>query len=220
MRGQWFNLVLWFLDETHIVVTALTALTFLWTKSAHVAYFIAGALSTNIIAKGIKKFIRQPRPIPTKSPLMDFNPSAIPQSPPVDTAEPLKASHLDRKLKAQIKIQRQKTFGMPSTHSASISFYMVYIAMALYSASPSTTAPSFLLQHRVPLVAGTMLWGGAILCSRVYLGYHTVPQVLAGAMLGGTSGYICRRVWKEHMKTHGEKVLQQAIDRTFRFVGL
>jgi hypothetical protein len=33
------------------VVTALTALAFLWTKSAHVAYFIAGALSTNIIGK-------------------------------------------------------------------------------------------------------------------------------------------------------------------------
>ncbi len=34
--------------QTHIVVTALTALTFLWTRSAHVAYFITGALATNI----------------------------------------------------------------------------------------------------------------------------------------------------------------------------
>jgi membrane-associated phospholipid phosphatase len=64
-----------------------------------------------------------------------------------------------------------------------------------------------------------MLWGGAILCSRVYLGYHTVPQVVIGAMLGGTSGAIWRGAWKNQMKKHGEKALQKAIDRTFRFVG-
>ncbi len=35
-------------SQTHIVVTGVTALTFLWTRSTHVAYFIIGAMGCNV----------------------------------------------------------------------------------------------------------------------------------------------------------------------------
>ncbi|KAH7926337.1 PAP2-domain-containing protein [Leucogyrophana mollusca] len=59
------QLPLWlkFLDETSKVVTSLTAVVLLYTRSAGVAYFGAGALSCACSAKLVKRAIRQERPV-------------------------------------------------------------------------------------------------------------------------------------------------------------
>lgn len=53
------------LSQTNVVVTGLTALTLLYTRSAGVLYFITGALFTSGAAKVAKRFVRQPRPTQT-----------------------------------------------------------------------------------------------------------------------------------------------------------
>ncbi|KIK59909.1 hypothetical protein GYMLUDRAFT_261882 [Collybiopsis luxurians FD-317 M1] len=51
-----------FLDKTNITVVTLTAGFLLYTQSAGVAYFVAGAVSCMSAVKLIKKLIRQERP--------------------------------------------------------------------------------------------------------------------------------------------------------------
>ena len=53
--------------QTNIVVTGLTAAAVLYTRSAGVAYFAAGAVACSTSAKVVKKVIRQPRPISPQS---------------------------------------------------------------------------------------------------------------------------------------------------------
>ncbi|EIW85179.1 hypothetical protein CONPUDRAFT_97984 [Coniophora puteana RWD-64-598 SS2] len=52
-----------FLDETSKVLTGVTAITILYTRSVGIAYFGAGALACTLGAKAIKKAIRQQRPV-------------------------------------------------------------------------------------------------------------------------------------------------------------
>lgn len=53
------------LAKTNISVTGITACFLLYTRSVGVAYFAAGAVACSMSVKVIKKFIRQPRPLPT-----------------------------------------------------------------------------------------------------------------------------------------------------------
>jgi hypothetical protein len=51
--------------QTHTVVTALTAFTLLYTRSAGVTYFCAGAVACTVSVKGIKRILRHARPVQT-----------------------------------------------------------------------------------------------------------------------------------------------------------
>ncbi|KAJ7449794.1 hypothetical protein FB451DRAFT_1286566 [Mycena latifolia] len=57
-RPWWLS----FLDRTNLTVTALTASAILFTQSAGVAYFGAGALACSVSVQILKRGIRQPRP--------------------------------------------------------------------------------------------------------------------------------------------------------------
>ena len=50
-------------EQTNIIVTALTAGAILYTRSAGVVYFTAGAVVCSRTVKLVKKFVRQPRPL-------------------------------------------------------------------------------------------------------------------------------------------------------------
>ncbi|CAL5351073.1 unnamed protein product [Camellia sinensis] len=69
--------------------------------------------------------------------------------------------------------------GWPSSHSQYMFFFAVYFTLLTYYRIG-------LLSRRQMWVAGTVVWPLALLTmySRVYLGYHTVAQVFAGAGLG------------------------------------
>ncbi|KAI0347690.1 PAP2-domain-containing protein [Trametopsis cervina] len=56
------NTLATFLDKSNVVVSGVTALTILYTRSAGIAYFAAGALVCSRVAKFLKRFVRQPRP--------------------------------------------------------------------------------------------------------------------------------------------------------------
>lgn len=49
--------------QSNIVVSSLTAVCVLYTRSAGVAYFVAGAVVCSRTAKLVKRVIREPRPL-------------------------------------------------------------------------------------------------------------------------------------------------------------
>jgi len=199
--------ILWFLDQSHIIVTAVTGGTFLYTRSAPVAYFIIGSLVTNFAAKGIKLLLRQPRPVASK--LSSSSLSAVPSTAPSDT-------HPSRKAIARLRTKQKKTYGMPSTHSTTVSFFMVYIVLAL----SSSNTPSRVGRYKGWYMLGTVIWGCAIIFSRVYLGYHTYPQILVGSGLGLLSAISWMQLWERAVQGEMEGRLQSLIDWGFSLTGL
>ncbi|KAA1468253.1 hypothetical protein DENSPDRAFT_794049 [Dentipellis sp. KUC8613] len=139
-----YSYVLSFLDRTSFTVTALTAASLLYTRSAGIAYFCAGGVACSVTVKLLKRVLRQPRPEGRS---------------------------------------QKRTYGMPSTHAATISYYGMYIPLAcLYLPSHASLPahPSF--RAFVTLVA--VPWASLIAVSRIWLGHHTWPQVLVGCSYG------------------------------------
>ncbi|KAL3531910.1 hypothetical protein ACH5RR_005431 [Cinchona calisaya] len=75
--------------------------------------------------------------------------------------------------------------GWPSSHSQYMFFFAVYFTLLTYKRIG-------ILARNQMWVVGLVVWPLAILTiySRVYLGYHTVAQVFAGAALGGLLGWV------------------------------
>ncbi|XAR69047.1 Phosphatidate phosphatase [Bertholletia excelsa] len=69
--------------------------------------------------------------------------------------------------------------GWPSSHSQYMFFFAVYFTLLTYFRIG-------VLSRKQMWIAGLVVWPTAFLTmySRVYLGYHTVAQVIAGAALG------------------------------------
>ncbi|KAG1831747.1 hypothetical protein EV424DRAFT_1370607 [Suillus variegatus] len=61
--GTELSLWLKFLNQTSIIVCALTTAAILHTRSAGVVYFVTGAVLCSALVKSIKKAIRQERPL-------------------------------------------------------------------------------------------------------------------------------------------------------------
>lgn len=74
--------------------------------------------------------------------------------------------------------------GWPSSHSQYMFFFAVYFTLLTYKKLG-------LIFRNQLLVAVVLVWPMAVLTmySRVYLGYHTVAQVFAGAALGSVLGW-------------------------------
>lgn len=167
MRPQSVCLLL--LRETQFIVTGITFIAIIYLRSIHSIYFGLGSLVATASAKLIKRCIRQPRPI-----------------------ESTKSS-----------------YGMPSTHSSSISYFGTYLTLnslmgKIYYLhyregnwmSPAVGHESVLREfyHRVGGMMFVFL--AALVCwSRVKLGHHTPLQVLAGALIGASIGWIWFGLW-------------------------
>lgn len=81
------------------------------------------------------------------------------------------------------------TYGMPSTHSTSISFFVTYMLLSL------DPVADFLSLPRPIVGAAIFAWGYAIAWSRVKLGYHSVDQVMVGVTLGAAIAVGWRKAW-------------------------
>ncbi|KAI8321722.1 dolichyldiphosphatase [Martensiomyces pterosporus] len=73
-------------------------------------------------------------------------------------------------------------YGMPSSHSQFMGFFISYTALYLET---KVTANAV---HRRAVQLGALVLGILVVVSRVYLQYHTVPQVLAGSAIGLATG--------------------------------
>ena len=72
--------------------------------------------------------------------------------------------------------------GMPSDHSQFMSFWACYGALFLLVHVKRVGRPGW----RPALAASMLILAVAVAASRVYLGYHTVEQVLAGLAVGSS----------------------------------
>ncbi|EAU88553.2 DnaJ domain-containing protein [Coprinopsis cinerea okayama7 len=167
-----------FLDRSNIIVTAVVSLFVLWTKSSGAAYFAACSLACAVVAKVIKRIVRQARP-------------------PAESA-----------LRAKKSFGCQCAPGsMPSTHSAVVSFQAAYVILACLNMPIHPSIPLQESQRLLPIVV-IVPWAIAIMVSRVRLGYHTWTQVLAGFTTGVPFAAIAYDLWNRGVNDYAFAVEQ------------
>ncbi|KAF8271468.1 hypothetical protein EI94DRAFT_1657560 [Lactarius quietus] len=173
-RRIFYGPVLRFLDHTNLVVTVLTALAVLYTRSVGVVYFSAGALACMVSVKILKLVLQQSRPVQTT------------------------------------RYKQKQSYGMPSTHSATIIFYGTYVIMACATLPLHQSLPeSSLFRPLTTLVA--IPWAFVVPGSRVWLGHHTIAQVVVGCAYGFIFACIWFSLW-----THGLNALGEIVENHVR----
>ncbi|PCH34020.1 PAP2-domain-containing protein [Wolfiporia cocos MD-104 SS10] len=106
----------------------------------------------------------------------------------------------------QTKHDRQKkSYGMPSTHSATISYYATYITLACLYLPIHRSLPSSVLTRVVP-PSIAVPWAATIAVSRTWLGYHTWPQVAAGCAYGLLFTPIWFSLWTRGANEYGAEL--------------
>lgn len=100
---------------------------------------------------------------------------------------------------------------MPSTHSASISFFAAYIPLScLYLPSHHSLPPG--PGFRVLSLVTVLPWGALIVMSRVWLGHHTWPQVAVGVSYGVAFAWIWFKLWCGGLNEYGNEI-EQSVQR-------
>ncbi|KIK47056.1 hypothetical protein CY34DRAFT_799752 [Suillus luteus UH-Slu-Lm8-n1] len=88
---------------------------------------------------------------------------------------------------------RKVSYGMPSSHALTCTFFATYITIACLQLPVHPTLPSF--ASFAPLVV--LPWLFMIITSRVRLGHHTWPQVTAGTALGACCASFWFKLWMD-----------------------
>lgn len=200
--------------QTQIIVTTLTAFAILHLRTAHSIWFGFGTLLATLTGSSS----------PCLSDLHVL--SDVPDA--WDTATQPVAKVLKRFLRQPRPLESDKaTYGMPSTHSSSISFFGIYLFLSVIFLpfhprllpifSPFVSSQTLLvLLHqagdedwatsgqasrltsrliRFFFGLGFLLASTAVCWSRVRLGHHTPAQVLAGALVGTLIAGIWFSLW-------------------------
>ncbi|KAE9396060.1 PAP2-domain-containing protein [Gymnopus androsaceus JB14] len=110
----------------------------------------------------------------------------------------------DRPLQRKGKKQK-KTYGMPSTHSATMTYYATYILLAsLYLPIHRTLPQSWITRIGPPLVV--LPWATVIALSRIWLGHHTLAQVSVGCTFGFVFALSWFAMWTHGLNEQGLKL--------------
>lgn len=101
-------------------------------------------------------------------------------------------SRLRKSLYAYIAVEMNgKGYGMPSSHAQYTAFFSLYLMLfLLLRHRPLPASPShrpFTLSQRALLSLLALLCAAIVAWSRIYLNYHTLPQVLVGFGAGVVS---------------------------------
>ncbi|KAG9076911.1 hypothetical protein FS749_011237 [Ceratobasidium sp. UAMH 11750] len=93
---------------------------------------------------------------------------------------------------------------MPSTHSAAITFYAIYIILSanLLPIHPAWHFPASPYVRVVPSVI-SLPWATGVSLSRVGLHHHTMTQVLAGCLLGAVTAAAWFQLWISGLNSWG-----------------
>ncbi|KAI9454003.1 hypothetical protein F5148DRAFT_1277388 [Russula earlei] len=101
--------------------------------------------------------------------------------------------------------EQKQSFGMPSTHSAAITFFGTYIPLACTWLPLHTSFPKSPL-FRCLVVLVTVPWTVAVARSRILLGHHTAPQVIVGCVYGFSFACIWFWLWVHGLNDWGQRV--------------
>ncbi len=177
------------ISQTNAIVTTLTGCFVLYTRSAGAAYFATGAVLCSMTVKVLKRCVRQPRPVVTVNGKRKKTYGCARFAPSFFRED---YSHAGRGLGR-----------MPSTHSAVITYFTTYIALAsaklpIHPSLPASPALSRVLPAlvAVPLAA-------TIALSRIWLGHHTWAQVGAGCAYGLLFAPLWFRMWTGGLNAYG-----------------
>ncbi|GAA5924381.1 hypothetical protein JCM1841_001683 [Sporobolomyces salmonicolor] len=187
------QLWLYTLQNTQFVVTALTAFFILRIRTAHSLYFGAGTLVAAFTAKVLKRFIRQPRPVGAKKYEKTYGMPSTHSSSIAFFGVYLSLSALLLPLHPRVTslLPGWDRLSGPAVADA----LGPGAAQGAFWPPPAAAGAWGQRATRVAL-AGLFLAGTASVCwSRVKLGHHTRPQVLAGASLGGTLALLWMSLW-------------------------
>ncbi|KAJ8520402.1 hypothetical protein ONZ45_g2792 [Pleurotus djamor] len=102
------------------------------------------------------------------------------------------------------KLGKQKmSYGMPSTHSATILYYGTFVPIACTRLPIHPTLPTdpFVIRFAPSLIVVSYAY--TVAASRVWLGHHTWKQVIAGGAYGIAFAAIWFKLWEEGINDHG-----------------
>jgi membrane-associated phospholipid phosphatase len=94
---------------------------------------------------------------------------------------------------------------MPSTHSATITFYGAYITMACAWLPLHHSLPESALFRPLTTLVGVS-WAFIVPGSRIWLGHHTIAQVVVGCAYGFTFACLWFSLWTLGLSALGEIV--------------
>ncbi|KAI0073711.1 PAP2-domain-containing protein [Panus rudis PR-1116 ss-1] len=77
----------------------------------------------------------------------------------------------------------KKSYGMPSTHSAVISYYAAYTILSCVYLPIHPSLPNHSLTRVIPPIL-MVPYAATIATSRIWLGHHTILQVAVGCTIG------------------------------------
>ena len=128
---------------------------------------------------------------------------------------------LAKLLKASIRQQRPsatcallgvcETYGMPSNHATMMSFAAVQWVLWHSRARQSSTSGAIWLGLDV-LVFGILVF--LVSYARVYLGYHSVSQVVAGIACGSSTALLCSALEQRFIVPYAHRLAQSQLGRT------
>ncbi|PFH54369.1 hypothetical protein AMATHDRAFT_135772, partial [Amanita thiersii Skay4041] len=111
----------------------------------------------------------------------------------------------DRPVQVNHAGRKKVTYGMPSTHSAAMSYYATFIVLASWHLPLHRSLPTGPLMRIVPPVIAVP-WATVVIMSRVWLGHHTWPQVIAGASYGVLFGSVWFTLWTNGLNQYGAEL--------------
>jgi len=98
---------------------------------------------------------------------------------------------------------KKKTYGMPSTHSATITYYATFVPLAcIYLPLHPSVPAGEMARVLVPLIV--VPWAALIAMSRVWLRHHTWAQVAVGCAYGVAFASVWFALWtRVGLNEHG-----------------
>ncbi|KAJ3856021.1 DnaJ domain-containing protein [Lentinula lateritia] len=103
--------------------------------------------------------------------------------------------------------KRKKTYGMPSTHSTTITYYATYILLSSLYLPIHYTLPQHWTTRIVPPLI-VLPWAALIALSRIWLGHHTLAQVSVGCSFGFGFAWLWFYLWTEALNKYGVEAEQ------------
>lgn len=94
---------------------------------------------------------------------------------------------------------------MPSTHSAVATFQATFTILACLYLPIHSSIPLGDSQRYFPILF-IVPWAVSVMVSRVRLGYHTWPQVLAGVSWGFPCALVAYKTWVGGLNEYGRAV--------------